>query len=178
VRVVCATRRDILKEVNNETFRSDLYFRVAQARLELPALRERVGDIPALAEHLFVEAGAREAFARLTAESLDRAAHYDWPGNVRELRNVIGLAVAYDTGDAIELGPHMSRSEMPTRGRMSRIAGGTTVRTFAEAKLELEETYFRELHIECAGNVSEMARRSGVDRKTVRESLRRHGLAG
>jgi DNA-binding NtrC family response regulator len=179
VRVVCATRRDVLKEVNDETFRSDLYFRIAQAKAVLPPLRDRREDIPALLEHLFGELGAPDAFARLTPDSLDRADRYDWPGNVRELKNVVLLALAYDTGGPIDLGAHLSSSEELGRAPRPRNGGGSARagQTFAEAKLILERTYFQELYAECAGNVSEMARRADVDRKTVRECLKRHRVA-
>jgi len=176
-RVVCATRRNILKEVGEETFRSDLYFRVAQARIELPALRDRREDIPLLAEHMFAELGAPDAITRLAPESLDRTDRYDWPGNVRELKNAIALALAYDTGGPIDLAQHFGSDGL---GRQVLGSIGSTIvtkgRTFADAKLELERIYFAALHADCTGNVSEMARRSGVDRKTVREHLRRHRL--
>ncbi len=178
VRVVCATRRDILKEVNDETFRSDLYFRVAQAKVELPALRDRREDIPTLAEHIFAELGAHDAFARLTAESLDRADRYDWPGNVRELRNVVALALAYDTGGPIDMAVHFSANEELGRGGRSANGSGAASKglTFEQARLDLERAYFEELHAACGHNLSETARRSGLDRKTVRACLRRHGI--
>jgi DNA-binding NtrC family response regulator len=172
VRIVAATRRDILREVSRETFRSDLYFRVAQGRLELPALRDRREDLPLLAERIFAELGAEGAFARLDAESLDRADRYDWPGNVRELRNVLALALAYDDGGTIDLAPHLDSESMvrpPSGGSGPTMPKGT----FAEAKRALEESYFKALAAACAGNVSEMSRRSGVDRKTVRDHMRR-----
>jgi DNA-binding NtrC family response regulator len=173
VRVVCATRRDVLAEVSSETFRSDLYFRIAQAKLELPPLRDRRDDIAAIAERMFEELEAPDAFARLTPDSLDRAARYDWPGNVRELRNVISLSLAYDTGGPIDLGPHLASRHSPAS------TGGASLadhQTFAEARLDLERRYFMHLHAECGGNVSEMARRAEVDRKTVRECIRRHAI--
>jgi DNA-binding NtrC family response regulator len=171
VRIVAATRRDILREVNRETFRSDLYFRVAQARLELPALRDRREDLPLLAERIFADLGADGAFARLDAESLDRADRYDWPGNVRELRNVLALSLAYDDGGTIDLAPHLASESMV---RPSGASGVSMPKgTFAQAKRELEESYFKALAAACAGNVSEMSRRSGVDRKTVRDQMRR-----
>ena len=122
---------------------------------------------------MFEELGAPDAFARLSAESLDRAARYDWPGNVRELRNVISLSLAYDTGGPVDLGVHLGSRHTPVGpGSVPLVPN----QTFAEARLDLERRYFIQLHAECAGNVSEMARRAEVDRKTVRECLRRHRI--
>src|SRR6202011_410861 len=66
VRVIAATRRDLVREVNAGTFRSDLYFRVAQLRVELPSLRERLEDIPALVRRMMVDLGDKNAYARIT----------------------------------------------------------------------------------------------------------------
>jgi DNA-binding NtrC family response regulator len=169
-RVVAATRRDILHEVNAGAFRSDLYFRIAQARVELPALRERTEDVPVLIEHAMTSLGAAEAYGRITVESIEKAQRHDWPGNVRELRSVVELALAFDTGGPIDLTPHLASSH----GLASRRDAPDTSRTFAEAKRELERSYFLALNEECHGNVSEIARRAGVDRKTARECLHRH----
>src|SRR5207237_1190689 len=87
VRVIAATRRDLVREVNAGTFRSDLYFRVAQLRIELPALRERTEDIPALVRKMITDLGDPTAYSRITNDSLERLMRHDWPGNVRELRN-------------------------------------------------------------------------------------------
>jgi DNA-binding NtrC family response regulator len=174
VRVVSATRRDILKEVNLGTFRSDLYFRVAQVRAELPPLRERADDVPALVERIMHDLGVGNGYRRITAESLDRAQRYDWPGNVRELRNVVALAMAYDKGGAIDLAAHITSIQVGAPSNPS----AHEPRTFEHARRDLERAYFTALHNDCAGNVSEMARRADVDRKTVRECLRRHGIGG
>jgi DNA-binding NtrC family response regulator len=172
VRIVCATRRDIRKEVNLETFRSDLYFRIAQARIEIPPLRERTDDIPLLVEQLLKRLGAPQAFRRVTPESLDRAERHDWPGNVRELCNVVSLALAYDQGGPIDLGRHLSSAQVGSPGGVRSFEG----HTFAEAKSELERVYFSALYAACHGNVSEIARKADVDRKTARECLKRHDI--
>jgi DNA-binding NtrC family response regulator len=173
VRVVAATRRDILKEVNAETFRSDLYFRVAQARIEVPPLREHPDDVPALIQRILTDLGSPDAFGRVTPESLDRAQRHDWPGNVRELCNVVSLAIAYDDGGPIDLGRHLASVRGAPRATGLASYEG---KTFAEAKRELERGYFQALSDQCRGNVSEIARKADVDRKTVRESLRRHDI--
>ena len=71
--------------MNAGTFRSDLYFRIAQLRVELPALRDRLDDIPALVRRMSSDLGAPDAYDRIPTDSLERLMHHDWPGNVREL---------------------------------------------------------------------------------------------
>ncbi len=174
VRVIAATRRDLVREVNAGTFRSDLYFRVAQLRVELPPLRERLEDIPALVRRMMIDIGDKEAYARITSDSLERLMRHDWPGNVRELRNVISVALAFGKEGPLDLAQHLaplvaSNDSTPTRGR-----------TFQDAKRDVlarfEREYFTALYAECSGNVSEIGRRSAMERAHVRGYLRRHGI--
>src|SRR5262245_23273159 len=91
VRVVAATNGDLRQAIAEESFRSDLYYRLAVFPLEMPPLRNRGGDLPLLVEH-FVRRSACEAGKTIRAidpEALERLEAYSWPGNVRELQNVI-----------------------------------------------------------------------------------------
>src|SRR6516225_1310242 len=88
VRVLAATRRDLGSEMNAGRFRSDLFFRIAQVRVELPSLRERLADLPLLVEDICARAN-RASYAPTVLSWIEqRFAGYDWPGNVRELVNV------------------------------------------------------------------------------------------
>ena len=174
VRVIAATRRDLVREVNAGTFRSDLYFRVAQLRVELPSLRERLEDIPALVRRMMVDLGDKNAYARITNDSLERLMRHDWPGNVRELRNVVAVALAFGKEGPLDLAQHLAplaqaSESTPTRGR-----------TFQDAKRDVlarfEREYFTALYAECGGNVSEIGRRAAMERAHVRGYLRRHGI--
>ena len=174
VRVIAATRRDLVREVNAGTFRSDLYFRVAQLRIELPSLRDRLEDIPALVRKMIGDLGDPSAYNRITNDSLERLMRHDWPGNVRELRNVIAVALAFGKEGPIDLAQHLAplvaaQESTPTRGR-----------TFQDAKREVlarfEREYFTALYAECSGNVSEIGRRAAMERAHVRGYLRRHGI--
>jgi DNA-binding NtrC family response regulator len=175
VRVIAATRRDIVREVNAGTFRSDLYFRVAQLRIQLPSLKERLEDIPALVQKMSRDLGDLEAYERITSDSLERAMRHDWPGNVRELRNLLSCALAFGKdGGPIDLMQHLNpllptTETTPSHGR-----------TYQDAKRELlarfEREYFTSLHAECDGNVSEIGRRAAMERAHVRGYLRRHGI--
>jgi DNA-binding NtrC family response regulator len=175
VRVIAATRRDLVREVNAGTFRSDLYFRVAQLKVELPALRQRLEDIPVLVRKMIEDIGDSESYGRITNDSLERLMRHDWPGNVRELRNVVAVALAFSKEGPIDLAAHLAplttsaAESAPTRGR-----------TFQDAKREVlahfEREYFTALYAECSGNVSEIGRRAAMERAHVRGYLRRHGI--
>jgi transcriptional regulator with PAS, ATPase and Fis domain len=101
VRIVAATNRDLAADVNDGTFRDDLYYRLAVIRVVLPPLRKRREDIEQLVEHFIMKALTDKERAREVVDRIDKAAWADlkacsWPGNVRQLRNVIecGLALA------------------------------------------------------------------------------------
>jgi DNA-binding NtrC family response regulator len=176
VRIIAATRRDLVREVNAGTFRSDLYFRVAQLKVELPALRQRLEDLPMLVRRMIESFGDKDAYARVTTDSIERLMRHDWPGNVRELRNVVAVALAFAKEGPIDLAAHLSplvsgpSESTPTRDR-----------TFQDAKREVlarfEREYFVALYAECTGNVSEIGRRAAMERAHVRGYLRRHGIA-
>jgi DNA-binding NtrC family response regulator len=174
VRVIAATRRDLVREVNDGSFRSDLFFRVAQLKVELPPLRARLEDIPVLVRRMMGDLGDKDAYERITGDSLERLMRHDWPGNVRELRNVVAVALAFGKDGPLDLAQHLAplvqaTESTPTRGR-----------TFQDAKRDVlarfEREYFTALYAECSGNVSEIGRRAAMERAHVRGYLRRHGI--
>src|SRR5689334_1043897 len=104
VRVIAATNRNLLEEIAKGRFREDLYYRLNVVSLEMPALRERRSDIPALAK-FFMDRYARDngrTFEGCTPEALELLMNYNWPGNVRELENAIERAVVLSSGPLIE----------------------------------------------------------------------------
>jgi transcriptional regulator with GAF, ATPase, and Fis domain len=116
VRVVAATNRDLLAEVESGRFRRDLYFRLSAAAVWLPPLRDRPREIPLLAQS-FLDAARRapgRKAASLTNEALRRLAAYPWPGNIRELKNCmdfLGAAVPGDSIDAGQVEAYLQRSQ-------------------------------------------------------------------
>jgi DNA-binding NtrC family response regulator len=174
VRVIAATRRELLQEINQGSFRSDLYFRIAQARVRVPPLRERTEDIPALIRHMMDGEDKHAAFKRVTPESLERLARHDWPGNVRELFNVVRLALAYDRGEPIDISEHLAEETGVHADSAATNAGSGG--TYAESKERHDCAYFVALYESTAGNVSEMARKADLDRATVRTQLHRHKI--
>ncbi len=165
VRVLAATRRDLDKAVAAGRFRDDLFHRLAVARVELPPLRERHGDVPLLARHFAKEMASLSDM--LTPATLARFAEYSWPGNVRELRNAVARIIAL--GDAVD------QRRWPDLGAISsdRDAAGdsleaiiTTNAAFPIARRkvleEFERRYVERILTVHDGNVAQAARASGL----------------
>jgi len=103
VRIIAATNKNLADEIRAGRFRDDLFYRLNVIRIELPPLRERLNDLPALVE-FFIQSLRSETHSSVrgaSREALDVLARYSWPGNVRELRNVIERAVVLGTDEAI-----------------------------------------------------------------------------
>jgi DNA-binding NtrC family response regulator len=174
VRLVAATRRDLSSEMNAGRFRSDLYFRIAQVRLELPALRERLEDLPLLVEDICRRIDREKATPTVQQWIERRMVSHDWPGNVRELVNVVSVAATLaETPEAIDDVLLLRQDAEPEQSTQVSTA-------FSEAKRQavaaFEKTYFVDLNKRAKGNISEMARRSGMERHHVRAYLRKYGL--
>jgi DNA-binding NtrC family response regulator len=160
--------------MNEGRFRSDLFFRIAQVRVELPALRERLDDLPLLVAEICKRAGKPEAASIVDDWIERRLGSYDWPGNVRELVNVAQVAATLaDTPEAIDDVLTLARDSVADEPQRPQTA-------FAEAKrgsiASFEREYFTQLSRASKGNVSEMARQSGMERHHVRAYLRKYGI--
>jgi DNA-binding NtrC family response regulator len=103
VRVIAATNRDLTEAVKQGMFREDLFHRLNLFSIRMPALRQRVEDIPILAEHFLKEANARfeRSIRSISAETMTHLMNYEWPGNVRELKNTIERSVLITDGDVL-----------------------------------------------------------------------------
>ena len=107
VRVIAATNRDLARDVRLGTFREDLLYRLDVLSVRMPSLRERIGDVAAIAEHVLHEISQETCRRmRLTIEALALLQAHDWPGNVRELRNVLEQAAAF-AEDGVIRGAHL-----------------------------------------------------------------------
>jgi DNA-binding NtrC family response regulator len=103
-RVIAATNVDLVDAIRAGRFRDDLYYRLRVVPIHVPPLRERVEDIPLIAQHLLAHIGGREGRAlRLSPDTLAAMTRHDWPGNVRELGNALEYAVATCTGQTIQI---------------------------------------------------------------------------
>src|SRR5581483_5787810 len=103
IRVICATNKDLQKQVEQGKFRDDLFYRLNVINIHMPPLRDRKEDIPALVEHFLAKHrySASAQPATISEEALKRLMEYDWPGNVRELENVVERAVVLSRGQII-----------------------------------------------------------------------------
>src|SRR5262245_8018156 len=168
VRVISATHRDLRAEANQGTFRADLYFRLAVARIEIPALRDRPEDIEPLVEHFAREITGAPGLPFSEATMAALRAHR-WSGNVRELRNVVESALAMGTV-SLDGVP----SAVPDTARTGSIVPYRAAR--AEALAAFERRYLRTLIEANGGNASAAARAASMDRPYLLSLLRRHGL--
>ena len=159
VRIVAATHRSLEDMVKKGTFREDLYFRINVVTIMLPALRERVDDIPALVEHFLRKYEQHNGVPapRCTPEALAALAAYGWPGNVRELENVLERAVLLSRDGAITL------DSLPTQ-----VQGGTP-RPFSQFPPldEMIDRYVNQVLQHTGGNRTEAARILGLSRRTL-----------
>ena len=169
VRVLAATHRDLRKLVQDNAFRSDLYFRLRVVELSLPPLRERDDDVIELAVFLLDKACKQLSRAplNLSREALEAIRRYHWPGNVRELSNAIERAVILCEGEVIT----------PDLLAIDHRVGGASTAADVNDKLSLEE-YFRVFVLEHQERMTEteLAQALGISRKTLWERRQRFGL--
>ncbi|HEY5926735.1 MAG TPA: sigma 54-interacting transcriptional regulator [Kofleriaceae bacterium] len=169
VRIVAATNRDLRAEVAKKRFREDLYYRLAVIRMSVPALYERGRDIPLLVEHFRTIYGPELAIA---PEDLARLVAYRWPGNVRELRNVMERACVLGRDGRINLESALGDISAPTGLHVRRDL------PFKDAKHQVveafERDYIDDLMQRHDGNLSAAAREAQIDRKHLRELLRKY----
>ena len=155
--------------MNQGLFRSDLYYRIAVARLVIPPLRERVEDIIPIVDH-FVEAFGisrdRTPFGEVALETLKA---HRWTGNVRELRNVVETTMSMGWRGLGEAKPKAAGEQSDGTLRTYREARAETLRHF-------EHRYLSALIESTQGNASEAARRAKMDRPYLVSLLRKHGL--
>ena len=179
-RIIAGTNSSLETGVADNRFRADLFYRLNVVRLELPALRERGGDIPILANYFVkrhAESEGRENL-HLGQDSISALERHRWPGNIRELKNVIERAVVVCTGDVIQ--PHhlslQRRSYIPL---VESPAGGGVIRIPAEGK-SLQAIVDEAIHTTIGltgGNLSAAARILGISRPTLTRKLRDEGSA-
>lgn len=182
VRVIAATNADVRANMDEGTFRRDLYDRLAFEVIELPPLRDRIDDAPALAVHFlnrFREEVAGITVNEITADAFDRLAAYDFPGNVRELKNVVERAVYSTTGAALT-GADIEAALPPDRNLVPGIAGPSFVDDPTlplSARVEaFERTLCRQALERTRYNQKEAAALLGITYDQFRQRYRKYGL--
>ena len=178
-RLISATNEDLEEMTRQGRFREDLYYRIHVVPIFVPALRERVEDIPALAEYFIsVYCAANSIPAkRIADDALSALKRYPWPGNVRELENSIQRLVVMTDGDTISLNdlpPEMIHaSGRDSKGRFRLPADGIDLDKELEA---FERRWLQEALQHAKQAKSEAARLLGVDRNRLNYLCRKHGL--
>jgi len=181
VRIVAATNRELEAEVAKGRFRQDLFYRINVFPIRLPPLRERREDIPLLADHFLRTVLLGSALGRtiegFAPEALAALAAQEWPGNVRQLDNAVRRMVVIAEGPRIGLGECQS----VLGGAAQHLARDQAIEPFhqarADALAQFERAYLGGLLQAAGHNVSEAARRSGLDRKNLWLKLKRYGIA-
>ena len=185
VRVIAATHRDLPKLVKSGRFREDLFYRLNVIAIPLPALRERIEDVPLLAHHFlrrYTERLAKKV-KTLSPEAVELLCGYRWPGNVRELENAIERAVVLCRGDVItpaDLPPAISGRtaplirEAPAPGDDAAWLAMSYATAKEQALRRFEKGYVEALMRACEGNISAAARKAGMDRSNFKRVLRKY----
>ncbi len=178
-RVIVATNRVLPAEVKKGTFRTDLYYRLNVIQIQLPALRERKMDIPALVEFFLkrfnqrfsknIQPPSRELEARLVAHA--------WPGNIRELQNALERGVVLSTDGTLQL-ENMIELEIVDNEPQGEAGGAAALWSspLSEAKKNFERTYLQQLLEMTKGNISEIARISGRYRADIYRLMTKYGV--
>jgi DNA-binding NtrC family response regulator len=173
VRVIAATNRDLAAEIKKGTFREDLFYRLNVVTIDLPPLRERRGDIPALASFFLRRYAAENGknITTLSDDALETLLDYRWPGNVRELENVVERAVVLCEGSVIE-SKHLPPSVIPSAERDGPPPiPGTTI-------ADLERYAILKTLEACGGSTSKAATVLGVSPRKIQYKLHEYTGAG
>jgi DNA-binding NtrC family response regulator len=172
VRVIAATNADLARNVENQTFRQDLYYRLKPFPIVIPPLRERMEDVPLLAEH-FINLFATQHMMparQISASALQKLHRYHWPGNIRELECTIQQAVLISTSAILE--PEDVNLPEPTP-----IANHSFLQNLkADTVNEVERDYLLKILSSHKGNITHAARAAGKERRSFQRLLRKHGI--
>jgi DNA-binding NtrC family response regulator len=178
-RLLCATNSDLREAVRTQAFRMDLYHRVAEFTLHIPALRERTGDVAPFAERFLAEANAEmgRQIGGISAAALEHLRAQPWPGNLRELRNAVRRAVVTCTAAELEPGDLALHDGPPSVAPAGDPELGASLTERVRASSEAFEASILKQTLErVAGNKAAAARALGIDYTTLHRKLKRHGL--
>lgn len=174
IRIIAATNKALLDEVEAGRFREDLYYRLNVVPVQLPPLRERPEDIPPLAEHFlkFYAAKNHRDVMQILPDALDVMMRYEWPGNVRELENTIERGVIIARSEYLtteELPPNIRKIAESETGYDSDVTIGGTIK-------DMEKEFIARTLVSVAGNRTHAAKILGITRKTLQNKMREYNL--
>jgi two-component system response regulator HydG len=179
VRIIAATNRDLELEVKNKNFREDLFYRLNVINIEVPPLRERIGDVPLLAQHFLSKYSKknRKDLKGFTPAAMDALSRYAWPGNVRELENCLERAVILCMDQYIsekELLPAVIESYRPETD-LQQPGGAAIGRRSLD---DVETITIKETLEETKGNKSQAAKILNITRTTLNNKLKKYNITG
>jgi DNA-binding NtrC family response regulator len=169
VRLIAASHENLAEQVRKKKFRSDLYFRVSTVAIRVPALRERLEDIPILASQFFERVAMDLGRQHLTIsdQTMETLSGYSWPGNIRELKNVIERAVLLSAGETIRPRDlHLEFKEQAATEDGPELTLSEVQRQHIQKTLEAER-----------GNVARAASRLGVTRSTLYNKMKTFAIS-
>jgi two-component system response regulator AtoC len=177
VRVIAATVRDLAAEVQEKRFREDLYYRLNVLQVSLPALRERLGDLPLLIDHFIEKYNARlgRSVKGVAPDALRQLMRYAFPGNVRELENMIERAMVLADGDTIttaDLPEHVREDRDPVVALL-----GTGELSIKRTTRVIEETLIRRALEQTKGNRTAAARLLELSHRALLYKIKEYGLS-
>ncbi len=179
VRVIAATNKQLEEQIRKGAFREDLYFRLNVIPFQVPPLRERREDVPALALHFIAEFSAEygKRPREISREALELLKTNPWPGNVRELRNIIERLVIMAPGERIEA-QHLPASllSLPAAAAASASDPLPEFDSLAAAREDFERRYIWKRYQECGGNMSKTADALQVERSNLYRKMKAYGL--
>ncbi len=167
IRLICATNRNLDTLVAEEKFRQDLLFRINTVAIELPPLRDRVTDIPLLAEHFmsqFITKYNKE-ITGISDKALEKMQAYEWPGNIRELRHAVERAVILSEGDQLDADDFICSG-----------SSTATNETGASRLEEIEERAIRKILRKHNGNITHAAWELGITRTTLYRRMQKYDI--
>ncbi len=173
-RFITSTNRDLAQMVQEGSFRSDLYYRLAAFVITVPTLRERREDIPILAEHFLNSRDfARQVQKNLSREAIEELIGYHWPGNVRELRNVMERAILV-SGPAPEIQPEHLGLAASARRHGRKVEFSFNHEPTLE---EVKKAYFLKLFREYGGHRARIANVLGISERNTYRLIDRYGVS-
>jgi two-component system response regulator GlrR len=184
VRVVVATKKDLIEEVKKSNFREDLFYRIHVIPIILPPLKDRPEDIPYLVDHLLKKIcqQMKKSIKGLSPKAMQKLMQHDWPGNVRELENALEYAITMTQKDVItddlvlqtKTGNGVAATEEAIQSQLLPTAG--SFKTLKAARAEFEKAYLIRLLQMCDGKATRAAEIAGKYRADFYDLLKKHDI--
>ena len=168
VRIIAATNRDLAQAIRSSSFREDLFYRLNVVSIHIPPLRQRKSDIEPLIDHFLAKYNRqlKKTVQGFTPEAMELMLDYNWPGNVRELENTVERLVVFSVG------PYLELSDLAFSGVEFCPPSGNE----AISLKDMEKDHILRILQQCEGRRTDTARLLGIDRKTLREKLKRYQI--